>query len=164
MFKKEEIEKMTGPQLVEAYNKLASVPVKRFASLTEGRKRCAALLDEHDAPKRAAGLGVDEEILEQIITDSAQRAAGPSVEIAQSICAEEKKNPKGKKRGVVGFEMAYATASGKSVLQKGSLRRKIFEAVAAAGAAGTTVDALDEQFGMRTRPYLLKLRDQGHIR
>ena len=167
MFTKEQIQTMTGAELLKAYNSATGSNVKRFASAADGRKRLLNFLEQQTQVREEAEL--EEEAQTADVARTAPNinvaVAGSNTQVGEleDNVAIEKKKVKGKKRGVVGFDMTYATAEGKSVLQKGSTRRKIFEAVAAAGPAGISVDALDEQFSMRTRPYLLKLRDQGHI-
>lgn len=69
-----------------------------------------------------------------------------------------------KKRGPrVKINRVRARTDGTSRLQPASTRHAVFTQVAAAGAAGITVEALDAAMGFATRPHLQKLLEKDHI-
>lgn len=69
-----------------------------------------------------------------------------------------------KKRGPrLKINRVRARTDGTSRLQPASTRHAIFTRVAAAGAAGITVEALDAAMGLATRPHLQKLLEKNHI-
>lgn len=61
------------------------------------------------------------------------------------------------------FTRVRFTAGGTSRVQAGSIRGKVFDAIKAAGKAGTTLEALDALIGSSSRGYVQKLAEKGHV-
>ena len=134
------IDEMNSAECLELYNRISDKKIKRFASLADARRRTKAAQEEANLQPPVLGA-----------------------EVGAPDAAPTKKPYTGKPRGISGFRLVTAIPNGKSVLQKGSVRRKVFEAVAEANGS-ITVEALDQKLGIRTRPHLLKLREQGHVK
>jgi len=142
------LKEMSGRELVAYYNQLTGENVKRFSSPEAGRKRIAAAL---------AARAVESPPATPRIVRLSSRATGSAAMRGEE--AEGKKSD-------FGFTHAMPVQGGKSVLQKQSKRRQVFEKLVELSGEPlqhVAVADLDKAMGFSTRAHLTKLRHEKHI-
>lgn len=180
----DEYDKMTGPQLVAAFNKLVSKDkqVKRFADRTAALKRIrAAAKGKAALAKVEKAEAVEKVEVVQANVERHERGDGTVKYVFHypegTLVAElSRKADNDKPREAIAGTQAsvvrskrvkrviyLATAKKHSKPQAGSKRKKVLDAIMAAGEKGILMDDLTNVVGFRAVGYVQKLLEKNHV-